>query len=88
MSSSTPKTNDLLPIGSIVKISKPHLKNNPHWQQGGHDCLGKIISIGTTFYIVSNGMSNYACEFDQLIAYHGEVNDRIKNIVIRRKFRY
>ena len=72
-------------LGSIVKISKPELRNNDIFNQGGHGKIGKIVDMGEVSCTVSNGMGYFSCTFEQISNYEGKVPFLIENIRIRKK---
>ncbi len=68
-----------LKIGSIVKINKPHFVN------GGHGKVGKIIDIIGQCYVVATSMEIFTCDFESIIIYNGYVSKSVKNIITYKK---
>jgi hypothetical protein len=82
----TNQTTPEIKIGSIVKISKTHLENNHHTRKGGHNRIGKIVSIGLIGCIVSvHSNGYYSCDLSQVTLFDGQVSNQTKNLPIPRK---
>jgi hypothetical protein len=79
------KSMNTFQLGSIVKISKPELRNNAISNQGGDGKIGKIVDMGVTSCTVSNGMGYFSCTFEQISSFEGKVPFLIENIRIRKK---
>ena len=79
------KSMNTFQLGSIVKISKPELRNNSILNRGGHGQVGKIVDMGETCCTVSDSMGHFSCTFEQISIFEGKVAWQIENIRIRKK---